>query len=115
MSAGDSMKSSIHTFAMNKTHLKFLIREMVQEALEEPRWSYEDALERYTELLNVHLRSVKPSDYQGPPGGLKDYMTKKLLSGYDALNHGMLETGWTTKEITDETGRRTKQKIRPIK
>jgi hypothetical protein len=102
---------------MNRTHLKFLIREMVQETLEESRWSYEAALERYAELLDVHLRSVKPSDYQGPPGGrgLKDYMTKKLSAGYDALNRGMMVTGWTTEEITDETVRRTKIKIRPTK
>ena len=107
---------------MNRSYLRRVIREMVKEALEstsestpEPsRWSYEDALERYSELLKTHLQSIKPSDYKGHPSGLGAYMRQRLLAGYDALDKGMLETGWTTQQIGDENMKRTGQRIEQL-
>jgi len=99
---------------MNTSNLRMLIREMVKETAESSRWSYEAAQERYAELLAKHLQSVRPSDYRGHPSGLRAYMVQRLKAGYDALDRGMLETGWTTGQITDEAERRTRERIRSL-
>lgn len=89
-----------------------IIREEIQRSTE--RWSYEEALERYDELLTKHLKSVRASEFTGPRSELNQYMTSRLKAGYEALDQGMLETGWSTQEITDETQRRTRQRIKGL-